>query len=180
MKIIHNLVAICLLANLWQGARAEDDTKIVPGLRIGPVVLGMTEKEVTQGLGNHDGIYDLSGGIKVEYSEWKEPGKTSTIRVFYNKAGRVVQITAEAPGVATENGISIKSTLDEVSQSFKNLRLLSYAKQDGFIDLYDAKAQGICFAFERSKSEKKANSSMHGIVVHRPGSSVILDRDVSI
>jgi len=97
MKITHLFTFAWLIQCLnpsFAENIAEEDHWVMPGRRVGVAVLGMTKKEATEKVGN-DCEYTLPNGFKAEYSEWKEPDKVSTLRTFCDRAGRLVQISAE-------------------------------------------------------------------------------------
>jgi hypothetical protein len=191
MKKTHFLAVVCLIQGFGSPYLLADASKpvstkhvesdpvedhwVVPGERVGVIVLGMTEKEVTTKAGNHDGVYALPGGINVEYSEWKEPDKVSTLRMFYDQAGHVIQISAETWGVATKDGISTKSSLADVQAKYKHLEHSRVATTDSDIDYYMDEAKGITFAFKNAKAEKESAPHLYALIVHRPNTSIIPD-----
>jgi hypothetical protein len=174
-------VALLLLSlgipALSAGAEEEDFT-IVPGKRIGVVVLGMTPPEVKEKAGNHDGSYTLADGTKVEYSQWKETDKiTYALRVFYDLQGRVIQIAEAAPKAVTADGISIASSFEDVTSKYKNLEPFLYTAKDAYAEYYDDVKRGIAFEFTWTVALGPSSKHLRAILVHSPGKHVIPDSD---
>jgi hypothetical protein len=159
------------------GAEEEDFT-IVPGKRIGVVVLGMTPAEVKEKAGNHDDSYTLVDGTKVEYSQWKETDKiTYALRVFYDLQGRVVQIAEAAPKAVTADGISTASSFEDVTSKYKNLERSLYTGKEGFAEYDDDVKRGIAFEFTDPLAASPSSKHLRTILVHTPGKHFIPDAD---
>ncbi len=180
MKYVNLRGTMILLAALLLNSslpvrsnNAEDDNTIRPGIGIGIARLGMSRSRAKSELGNSDGSYALPSGIKVEYSEWKEPKVTSTIKMFYDSDDKLIQLICAAPVPATENGISLKSSFSDVTTKYKHLKHLKYASKTGPIDYYDDQKRGIAFAFSSTNGQPSKNPS--AIIVHRPGKPLIAD-----
>src|SRR5277367_5825068 len=109
------LLQLIFTAQALPAFAEEEDFTIVPGERIGVVKLGMNPEEVKVKMGNHDGAYVLPNGINVEYAIWKETDKiTYTIKVFYDKQWRLIQVSEAAPKAITADDISIASSFSDV------------------------------------------------------------------
>src|SRR5262249_1200356 len=108
-----------------------------------------------------------------DYSIWRDK-ISSTIRVFYDKNTRLIQINSEAPLPATADGISLKSTLPEIKSKYKNLTLVKYATRKGLEDYYDDVQKGIAFEFTGLPD---AGKKLYAIIVHLPGNKVLPDAD---
>jgi hypothetical protein len=163
---------------LSAAAEEEEDFTIVPGQRMGVISLGMKPEQVKEKAGNHDDAYSLPGGIKAELSRWKETDKiTYTIRVFYDPQGRVIQVAESAPKPATADGISLNSSLADVTKKYKSLKVFKYKAKDARIDYQDDVARGITFEFTRAASEPESSMHLYAILVHAPGKNVIPDAD---
>lgn len=173
------LVLAGLLTTSCQSIASDerDDHTIMPGIGIGIIKLGMNRKQITDSLGNRDGKYSLPNGIKVEYSQWKDPDKTSTIRVFFKPDGTVAQLSCEADVPATADGISTRSSLADVTKRYKNLQRFKYRAKDGRIDYYDDVKKGIAFEFTWAETAGESAKRLYAVIVHTPGKSVIADSD---
>jgi hypothetical protein len=156
----------------------EEDFTIVPGKRIGVVVLGMTPAEVKEKAGNHDGSYTLADGTKVEYSQWKETDKIIyPLRVFYDPQGRVIQVAEAAPRPVTADGISTASSFEDVTSKYKNLEPFLYTVKDAYAEYYDDVKRGIAFEFTWTMAAGPSSKHLRAILVHAPGKHVIPDSD---
>lgn len=158
-------------------ATAADDSTVVAGDGFGIVKLGMDRDKITDTLGKRDGKYSLPNGIQVEYSTWKEPGTDSTVRVFFDAAGKVVQLSGHADSLATADGISTKSTLSEVRKRYPELRLFEYRAKATHVEYYDDVKHGIAFEFAWADLAAKSNRRMYAILVHLPNRRVIPESD---
>lgn len=146
-------------------------------MRLGVAKLGLRKDKTLVVLGKHDGEYKLPTGEHVEFSEWKEPAKSTSIRVFYNRQGQVVQVSTNAPLAATADGASIKSPLNDVSQKYKDLKHSKYRVKDARVNYYDDVKRGICFEFSAAAGVDSAEEHMYAILVHAPGCPVLPDAD---
>jgi hypothetical protein len=164
----------------------QEDFTIRPGIGFGSVKLGMDKKQIQETLGNHDGTYTVPGDIHVEYSEWKEPRRVATVRVFYDKSGKAIQLAAQVSGpgadtnkdkLTTADGIHLGSGAKEVFNKYTHLQLFKYRAMDSRIDYYDDTKDGIAFEFLRADTESEAKNRLYGILVHVPGRPVIADAD---
>lgn len=178
-------LATVLLGVLFPGnaSAVEEDSLIVPGERVGVVKLGMKAPEVKRDMGNIDGTYKLSSGVRLDFAQWKEPDRTYKIRLFY-KGGKVVQVSESAPAPATADGISCRSTLGEVQAKYIGLVCLPFDGPEGRINYWADRSRGIAFAFavEKAESCNKAlavqdNQRLSAIVVFPANGSLIPDKD---
>ncbi len=161
-------------------ATVEEDASeytILPGLGIGPVKLGMNRIQITETMGKRDGKYSLPSGIKVEYAEWKDPSKTSTIRVFFNRAGKAVQFAFEADKPRTADGITTNSSLEEVTTKYPEVKRAKYRAKASYIDYYDDIKKGIAFEFAGADIGGECKKHLYAILVHLPGKRVIPEAD---
>jgi hypothetical protein len=183
-RTTHYLAVAIFMLQLGVGVYAlsagaeEEDFTIVPGKKMGVISLGMKTDQVKEKAGNHDDAYTLPNGIKAELSRWKETDKiTYTIRVFYDSQGRVIQIAESAPKPVTADGISLNSSLADVTKKYKSLKVFKYKAKDARIDYHDDVAGGITFEFTRAAAEPESSMHLHAILVHNPGKNVIPDSD---
>jgi hypothetical protein len=161
-------------------ATAEEDASeytILPGLGIGPVKLGMNRIQITETMGKRDGKYSLPSGIKVEYAEWKDPNKTSTIRVFFSPSGKAVQFAFEADKPCTADGITTNSSLEEVTKKYPAVKRVKYRAKASYIDYYDDIKKGIAFEFAGAAVGGECKKQLYAILVHLPGKRVIPEFD---
>jgi hypothetical protein len=179
-KIIPVLALVLSTACLSVQAASDDSASeytILPGIGIGAIKLGMDRLQITETMGKRDGKYSLPSGIKVEYAEWKDPDKTSTIRVFFSPAGKAVQFAFEADKPATADGISTHSSLEDVTKQYPSVKRLQYQAKTGQVDYYDDIKKGIAFEFKVSDPDEKTKKFLYAILVHRPGKHVIPELD---
>jgi len=85
---------------------AINDNLIVPGQRIGPLFLGMTEAQLYKKLG--DPVTILNNG---EYTAYYYHGLDVAV---LKSTGKVTQVTAESPQYSTSDGIQVGSSLLDV------------------------------------------------------------------
>jgi hypothetical protein len=159
-------------------AYAEDDKEdatVRPGNGFGIVKLGMDRKQLTSTLGKRDGSYSMPNGIQVEYSQWKDPNITSTIRVFFDNKGKVIQLSGENSTLVTENGLSGSSSLTDVLKKYPQLERFKYRAKATRIDYYDNIKAGIAFEFAWADVDGESKKRMCAILVHKPGMRVIAD-----
>jgi hypothetical protein len=167
------LSTACLSVRAVPNDSASEFT-ILPGVGIGEIRLGMDRVQITETMGNRDGKYSLPSGIKVEYAEWKDPDKTSTIRVFFSPAGKAIQFAFEADKPSTADGISTHSTLAEVTTKYPNVIHLQN-KDKTPSDYYDDIKKGIAFEFTGAALAGESQKHLYAILVHRPGKHVITE-----
>ncbi len=155
----------------------EEDHTIVPGTGVGIVKLGMQRDQIRKAIGKPDGVYSLPAGIAVDYSQWQDPNITYTIRIFYDPSGKAIQIAVRAPVPATADGISLKSSLTEVTNKYPHLRPSLYKAKDAAIEYYDDLMGGITFEFTRAQSEPESAKRLYAILIHQRGRHLIPDDD---
>lgn len=174
------LLTMLSIACLSVKAAADDSASeftILPGKGIGEIRLGMNRVQITETMGKRDGKYSLPSGIKVEYAEWKDPDKTSTIRVFFNRAGKAVQFAFEADRPSTADGITTHSSLEEVKEKYPNVRRLQYQTKGSQLNYYDDIKKGIAFEFKQIQVNGESKQTLYAILVHRPGRRLISGSD---
>jgi hypothetical protein len=155
---------------------AKESVLVTPGVGIGVVKLGMTQKKLKQVAGNFDVSYVLPSGVKVDRADWKDNGMTTVmLKVFYNKDGKAIQIATGASTAVTTGGISKKSRVDDIGYQRNNLKLIEYRAKNGRVDYYDDVPKGI--AYEYRKLDEDFSRKMYAIIVHKPGVAVLSDAD---
>lgn len=153
---------------LFVVAVSGQDGGITPGRKIGKVALGMTRQTVHRSLGAPSGTYDLPGrGYKGDY--WFSQDNSNTLRVFYDRSGRVYQVSATSPRFTTPEGITTGSSLAEVKRQFPNLKVLRMTKR-GDIDYYYDSRKGLAFEFTERLEENGSAMRLYAILVFKPGS----------
>ena len=176
--ITISLLAVgLLLSQILPAGALEEENTIVAGNRVGLVKLGMKENKVKATLGKDEGAYSLHSGLKVVLYQWQNPDKLATMRVFYDRGDRVVQISATAPFAATTDGISLGSNLADIKEKHKSLECFKYKTNDQRIDYYDDVKQGIAFEFAWPIEQGKTAKRLRSILVHGSGILVIPDSD---
>ncbi|MDR7416058.1 MAG: hypothetical protein QN193_03700 [Armatimonadota bacterium] len=126
---------------------------IVPGQRVGPVVLGMRVVQVFQHLGPPAGRAGSEGGGKFFW-----PQRGITVRV--DSAGHVDTIFVEHPRYRTAQGIGVGSGLEEVLRAFGPTH---QAQEDRSTLVLAYPGLGISFALDKSRGER-----VQMVVVYRP------------
>src|SRR4051812_9109300 len=117
---IISFVVVCGLAVLCAASVSAQEYDLVPGQRIGWIEIGMSHQTVQGKLGKPSGTYSLPGrGNRGEY--WFSSDNSNTLRVFYNSAGRVYQISVTSPRFTTPEGINSRSGLADIRRAYKNL-----------------------------------------------------------
>ncbi len=155
---------------------ATDSVLVTPGVGIGVVKLGMTQKKLKQVAGNFDASYVLPSGVKVDRADWKDNGLTTVmLKVFYDKDGKAIQIATAASTAVTADGINKKSSVDEIGYKRDNLKLIEYRAKNGRVDYYDNVPKGIAYEFRRL--DEDLARKMYAIIVHKPGVPVLSDAD---
>lgn len=156
-------------------ASQSQDYAIVPGYKIGRVVLHLNRQSVHKLLGTPMGTYPLPQHYVGEY--W-QANSGKTVRVFY-RANQVIQVAVTSPGFATVEGLTVKSTLEDVQTYYTKLRKLPYfvrGSGGGLIDYYDDMQRGIAFAFT-SPDREPVHFTLYAIIVHRARQKVIAEPD---
>jgi hypothetical protein len=106
----RNLISACkmalvaaVLALAGTAARAQDDSVIEPGVRLGPVHLGITDVELYRLLGDPKSTR-TNGSISMNYiySKFQVSVDTDT--------HRVIQVTTDDPAYSTAEGIRVGSS----------------------------------------------------------------------
>jgi hypothetical protein len=105
------LMTTILLAAVAAGAAAPAAFLIVPGQRVGPIVLGMRMVQVFQYLGPPAGRARAEATGKFFW-----PDRGITVRVDFD--GRVEAIFVEHPEYRTAQGVGVGSALEEVVRAF--------------------------------------------------------------
>lgn len=171
LKMFRSLIIASCLSLLFVTTAAAQNYEIVPGRRIGLIEIGMTRQAVHDKLGKPSGTYALRGrGYRGDY--WFASDNSNTLRVFYNGAGRVFQISVTSPRFATPEGLTSASTLADVKRHYPNLKVLRMsARRD--IDYYYDSARGIAFEFTDQMDAHSTSLSMrlYAILVFKSGSS---------
>ncbi|CAN5640925.1 hypothetical protein BH10CYA1_BH10CYA1_13770 [soil metagenome] len=177
MKVsMHTLILgiISLLAGA--PSSAKESVLVTPGVGIGVVKLGMTEKKLKQVAGNFDVSYVLPSGVKVDRADWKDNGLTTVmLKVFYDKGGKAIQIATAASTAVTTGGISKKSNVNDIMYKRQILKLTEYRAKNGRVDYYDYIPDGIAYEFRRL--DEDLSRKMYAIIVHNPGVPVLSDAD---
>lgn len=176
LKIFRRLlIASCLMVLLTAGAAAQDND-IVPGQRIGKIEIGMSRQAVHKTFGQPGGAYRLRArGYRGEY--WFSSDNSNTLRVFYDPSGRVSQVSVTSPRFTTPEGLTTRSSLSEIKQHYRNLKVLRFAARAN-IDYYDAVGEGIAFELtQRYDSHSSQAMRLYAILIHKPGNSVLPEPD---
>ena len=164
------VVAFCL-ALLFVASASAQEYEIVPGQRVGFIELGMSRQAVHAKLGNPSGTYKLRGpGFRGDY--WFSSDNSNTLRVFYNGAGRVFQISVTSPRFTTPEGLTTRSSLADIRRSYKNLKVLRMSAR-GDIDYYYDPRRGIAFELTDHMDAHLSSLTMqlYAILVFKPGNS---------
>jgi hypothetical protein len=168
------LIAVCLML-LFVASVAAQDYDIVPGSRIGKIEIGMSRQAVHSTLGNPTGAYRMRArGHKGEY--WSS-SSDNTLRVIYDVAGRVYQVSVTSPRFTTSEGLTTQSSMGDIKSHYRNLKVLRLTAR-GDIDYYDAVRQGITFEFtQRDDAHSPQAMRLYAILIHKSGSSVLPEPD---
>jgi hypothetical protein len=176
LKMFRRLIVASCLMLLFMTVAVAQDYDIMPGSRIGKIEIGMSRQAVHNTLGKPTGTYALRDrGYKGEY--WFSSDNSNTLRVFYDPAGRVYQVSITSSRFKTPEGLTTQSSLDEIKRHYKNLKVLHFAAR-GNIDYYDAVRQGISFEFTERVDDRNVSSyEMYGLLIHKRGGSVLPEPD---
>ncbi len=155
---------------------AKDSVLVTPGVGVGVVKLGMTQKKLKQVAGNFDVSYVLPSGLKVDRADWKDNGLTTVmLKIFYDKDGKAIQIATAGSTAVTTGGITKKSSVKEIGYMRDKLKLTEYRAKNGRVDYYDDTSKGIAYEFR--KLDEDMSRKMYAIIVHKPGVPVLPDAD---
>jgi hypothetical protein len=173
LKMFRSLMIASCLTLLFMTSAAAQNYDIVPGRRIGLIEIGMTRQAVHAKLGKPSGTYALRGpGYRGEY--WDASDNSNNLRVFFNGAGRVFQISVTSPRFTTPEGLTSSSSLADVRRTYKNLKVLRMSAR-GDIDYYYDSGRGIAFEVTDQMDAHAHSSSLvmrlYAILVFKPGSS---------
>lgn len=176
LKMFRSLIVASGLTLLFVATAAAQDYDIMPGSRVGKIKIGMSRQAVYTALGNPTGTYTLRArGYKGEY--WFSSDNSSTLRVFYDPAGRVYQVSVTSSRFSTPERLTTQSSITDIMRHYKNLKVLHLAAR-GDIDYYDAARQGIAFEFtERVDSRNVSSYEMYAILIHKRGGLVLPEPD---
>ncbi|HKC65681.1 MAG TPA: hypothetical protein VKB86_18715 [Pyrinomonadaceae bacterium] len=170
-KMIVKFVCALCLALLFVVSASAQEYDIVPGQRIGSIELGMSRQTVHTKLGNPSGTYSLPGrGNRGDY--WFSSDNSNTLRVFYNAAGRVYQISVTSPRFTTSEGLNSRSSLTEIRRSYGNLKVLRVSAR-GDIDYYYDSRKGIAFELTDQMDAHRTPLAMkpYAVLVFRKGTN---------
>jgi hypothetical protein len=163
-------MAFCLLL-LFAASASAQDYDVVPGQGIGFIEIGMSRQTVHGKLGKPSGTYTLPGrGNRGDY--WFSSDNSNTLRVFYNAAGRVYQISVTSPRFTTPEGLNSRSSLAEIRRSYGNLKVLRVTAR-GDIDYYYDSRRGIAFELTDQSDAHSSPLMMktYAVLVFRKGTS---------
>jgi hypothetical protein len=168
------LIAACLMLLFVAGVAAQD-YDIAPGNRIGKIEIGMSRQAVHNTLGNPSGVYRMRArGYRGEY--WIS-SSDNTLRVIYDVAGKVYQVSVTSPRFTTPDGLTTQSSMADIKNHYRNLKVLRFTAR-GDIDYYDAVRQGIAFEFtQRYDAHSSQAMRLYAILIHKQGSSVLPEPD---
>jgi hypothetical protein len=168
------LIALCLMLIFVAGVAAQD-YDIVPGSRIGKIEIGMSRQAVHSTLGNPTGDYRMRArGYRGEY--WIS-SSDNTLRVIYDGAGKVFQVSVTSPRFTTPEGLTTQGSMDDIKQHYRNLKVLRFTAR-GEIDYYDAVRQGVAFEFtQRYEASAPQGMRLYAILIHKAGSSILPEPD---
>ena len=170
-KMVAKLIGAFCLMLLFVASASAQEYDVVPGQRIGFIEIGMSRQTVQGKLGKPSGTYSLPGrGYRGDY--WFSSDNSNTLRVFYNGAGRVFQISVTSPRFTTPEGLNTHSSLADIRRSYKNLKVLRMSAR-GNIDYYYDSRRGIAFELTERLDAHSSSLTMqlYAILVFKPGSS---------
>ena len=169
-RMIRKVVWACGLALLVAVPASAQEYDVVPGQRIGWIELGMSRQTVQGKLGKPAGTYNLPDrGYRGDY--WYSSDNSNTLRVFYNGAGRVYQISVTSPRFNTPEGLNSRSGLNDIRRAYKNLKVLRVSAR-GDIDYYYDSRRGIAFEVtDQMDAHAPPVMRLYAILVFRPGGS---------
>lgn len=169
--LISKFFGGCCLALLFAWSASAQEYEVVPGQRIGLIEIGMNRRAVHNKLGQPSGTYRLRGRrLRGDY--WLSSDNSNTLRVFYNAAARVSQISVTSPRFTTPEGLNSRSSLAEVRRSYPHLKVLRVSAR-GDIDYYYDSRQGIAFEFTDQMDAHLSPLVMrpYALLVFRPGTN---------
>lgn len=160
---------------LFVAGVAAQDYDIVPGNRIGKIEIGMSRQVVHSTLGNPTGAYRLRArGYRGEY--WIS-SSDNTLRVIYDAAWKVYQVSVTSPRFTTPEELTTQSSLADIKSHYRNLKALHFTAR-AEIDYYDAVRQGITFEFtQRYDAHSSQAMRLYAILIHKQGSFVLPEPD---
>ena len=170
-KIFTKFVVAFCLTLLFVASASAQEYDVVPGQRVGVVEIGRSRQTVHGKLGKPSGTYSIQGrGNRGDY--WFSSDNSNTLRVFYNGAGRVFQISVTSPRFTTPEGLNTHSSLADIRRSYKNLKVLRMSAR-GDIDYYYDSRRGIAFELTERLDAHSSSLTMqlYAILVFKPGSS---------
>ena len=126
---------------------------IVPGHRVGPIVLGMRVVQVFRYLGPPSNRSGSEGSGKFSW-----PHRGITVRV--DSGGHVDTVFVEHPRYRTAQGVGVGSGLEEVLRAFGPTH---QAQEDRTTLVLAYPGLGISFALDKSRGER-----VQMVVVYRP------------
>lgn len=175
LKMFRRLLIAACLTFLFVAGVAAQDHAIVPGSRIGKIEIAMSRQAVHTMLGNPTGDYRMRArGYRGEY--WIS-SSDNTLRVIYDAAWRVYQVSVTSPSFTTPEGLTTKSSMADINSHYKNLKVLHFTAR-GDIDYYDAVRQGIAFEFtQRYDAHSPQAMRLYAILIHKQGGSVLPEPD---
>jgi len=169
-RMIRRLIGAFCLTLLFVVSVSAQEYDVVPGQRIGWIEIGMSRQRVLGKLGQPSGTYSLPGRGRGDY--WFSSDNSNTLRVFYNSAGRVSQVSVTSPNFKTEEGLTTRSGLAEIRRAYRNLKVLKVSAR-GDIDYYYDSRRGIAFeATDQMDAHSRPVMRLYAILVFRPGATV--------
>ncbi|PYS52504.1 MAG: hypothetical protein DMF68_01375 [Acidobacteria bacterium] len=169
-KIFTKFVVAFCLTLLFVASASAQEYDVVPGQRVGVVEIGRSRQTVHGKLGKPSGTYSIQGrGNRGDY--WFSSDNSNTLRVFYDAAGSVYQISVTSPRFTTSEGLNSRSSLAEIRRSYGNLKVLRVSAR-GDIDYYYDPRKGVAFELT---DQMDAHSSLvmktYAVLVFRKGTS---------
>lgn len=165
---VISFIAGCM-ALLCVASASAQENDIVPGQRIGWIELGMRRQVVLSKLGTPAGTYNLPGRGRGDY--WFSSDNSNTLRVFYNAAGRVSQVSVTSSRFTTPEGLTTRSGLADIKRAYKNLKVLK-VNAKGDIDYYYDSPRGLAFEVtDQMDAHATPVMRLYAILVFRPGAA---------
>ena len=126
--------------------KVESSFLIVPGVRVGPVRLGMTRRQVKAVLGAPKYVY-------YGHKEYGGPARESypNYHVAFNSDqanGRVIIIEVKSPRFKMANGLSTGSQLKTIQSRYSRMTVVKDHVQDMYAFSYNNRSEGIGFCFD--------------------------------
>ena len=193
---------VTLLVLLSSLSARAGDFKIVPGKRIGSVVLGMNRNSVHKVLGSPQQTRSLKNGITQE--SWRNPlsakqqaqtrlkatyWKWHYVVVYFQK-NHAVQIDVNSSSFATPTHLTTANSAQDFRQHFRPFQFSKhlYINRDAggipaskhYLDYEDAVQSGIAWrygAWGNLAPEPAPDEAVEAVIVHMPGHAVIPDPD---